>query len=338
MALLWRSDNLQATPFRHHVPAASAPAAPLAAPIDAALARIAPRAKSLIVTVFGDSIAPHGGRLWMGSLIRLMAPLGVNERLVRTAVQRLTAEQWLHSVPVGRRSWYGLTDAGRQRIDAVYTRIYAMRPLPWDGAWRIALALHPALKDAERSALQREFSWLGFGGVAPGVYVHPGIADAVVQSTVAELGLTGKVVQMTARCGGPAGGSAGDAALRDLVLARQDMPSVAALYEEFLAVFTPLRDALARGAVPDGEQAFRLRSGLVHLFRRALLRDPQFPAAMLPTDWPGIPAQALCRDLYRQVSAPAEEWLLAELEVPDHERAPEADAAFRQRFSAPLGD
>jgi phenylacetic acid degradation operon negative regulatory protein len=59
---------------------------------------------------------------------------------------------------------------------------------------------------------------------------------------------------------------------------------------------------------------------------------------MLPADWPGIPAQALCRDLYRQVSIRAEEWLLAELEVPDHERAPPADAAFRQRFSAPLGD
>lgn len=311
-----------------------APETALAAPIDAALARIAPRAKSLIVTVFGDSIAPHGGRLWMGSLIRLMAPLGVNERLVRTAVQRLTAEQWLHSVPVGRRSWYGLTDAGRQRIDSVYTRIYAMRPLPWDGAWRIALALHPALTDAQRSALQREFGWLGFGGVAPGVYVHPGIADAVVQATLAELGLTGKVVQMTARCAD----LAGDESLRDLVLARQDMASVAALYEEFLAVFTPLRDALDRGAALDGEQAFRLRSGLVHLFRRALLRDPQFPAAMLPTDWPGIPAQALCRDLYRQVSAAAEDWLMAELEVPDHERPPEADAAFGQRFAAPLGD
>jgi len=312
--------------------------APLAALIDAALARIAPRAKSLIVTVFGDSIAPHGGRLWMGSLIRLMEPLGINERLTRTAVQRLTGEQWLRSVPVGRRSWYGLTEAGHQRIDAVYTRLYAMRPLPWDGAWRIALALHPGLTDAERSALQREFSWLGFGGVAPGVYVHPGIAEATVQAAVAELGLTGKVVQMTARCAGPANGAAGDAALRDLVLARQDMASVAALYEEFLAVFTPLRDALDSGAALDGEQAFRLRSGLVHLFRRALLRDPQFPAAMLPADWPGIPAQALCRDLYRQVSARAEEWLMTVLEVPDHERAPEADAAFGQRFAAPLGD
>lgn len=331
-------DALHARPRADTSQDAPKDATALATLIDAALARIAPRAKSLIVTVFGDSIAPHGARLWMGSLIRLMEPLGINERLVRTAVQRLTTEQWLRSVPVGRRSWYGLTDAGRQRIDAVYTRIYAMRALPWDGAWRIALALHPSLTDAERGALQREFGWLGFGGVAPGVYVHPGIDDTVVQATVAELGLAGKVVQMTARCADLEGRAAGDSALRDLVLARQDMASVAALYEEFLTVFTPLREALARGAALDGEQAFRLRSGLVHLFRRALLRDPQFPAAMLPPDWPGIPAQALCRDLYRQVSARAEEWLIAELEVPDHDRAPQADAAFGQRFAAPLGD
>lgn len=305
----------------------------LNAALDAALARIAPRAKSLIVTVFGDSVAPHGGRLWMGCLIRLMAPLGVNERLVRTAVQRLTSEQWLRSVPVGRRSWYGLTDAGRQRIDAVYQRIYALRPLPWDGAWRIALALHPALTEAERTALQREFGWLGFGGVAPGVYVHPGIADTVVQATLAELGLAGKVVQMTARCAD----FASDESLRDLVLARQDMASVAALYGEFLTVFTPLHQALAAGARLEGEQAFRLRSLLVHLFRRALLRDPQFPAAMLPTDWPGIAAQALCRDLYRQVSPAAETWLMCELEVPDHDRAPQADAAFHRRFTTDPG-
>lgn len=268
----------------------------------------------------------------MSSLIRLMAPLGINERLVRTAVQRLTSEQWLQGVPVGRRSWYGLTDAGRQRIDAVYQRIYAMRPLPWDGAWRIVLALHPSLTEAERGALQREFGWLGFGGVAPGVYLHPGIADTVLQSTLDELGLAGKVVRMTARCGD----LAGDAALRDLVLARQDMAAVAALYDEFLAVFTPLQQALADGAVLKGEQAFRLRSLLVHLFRRALLRDPQFPAAMLPADWPGIAAQSLCRALYRQVSATAQDWLAGQLEVPDHDRAPPPDAAFHRRFATAL--
>jgi phenylacetic acid degradation operon negative regulatory protein len=43
------------------------------------LATRSPRAKSLIVTVFGDSILPHGGTVWVGSLIRLLVPFGINE-------------------------------------------------------------------------------------------------------------------------------------------------------------------------------------------------------------------------------------------------------------------
>jgi phenylacetic acid degradation operon negative regulatory protein len=48
-----------------------------------------PPARSLLVTVFGDSVAPHGGRAWLGSLIGLLAPFGISERLVRTSVYRL---------------------------------------------------------------------------------------------------------------------------------------------------------------------------------------------------------------------------------------------------------
>ena len=36
------------------------------------------QAGSLIVSVFGDAILPRGGRIWLGSLIRLLAPLNVN--------------------------------------------------------------------------------------------------------------------------------------------------------------------------------------------------------------------------------------------------------------------
>ena len=51
------------------------------------------RAKSLLMTLFGDAIAPHGGSIWLGSLIELMALFGgttkpVMAHLVRTG--RLT--------------------------------------------------------------------------------------------------------------------------------------------------------------------------------------------------------------------------------------------------------
>ncbi|MDN5872183.1 MAG: phenylacetic acid degradation operon negative regulatory protein PaaX, partial [Nitrococcus sp.] len=48
------------------------------------------RAGSLIITVYGDAIAPRGGTVWLGSLIALLTPLGLNQRLVRTSVFRLS--------------------------------------------------------------------------------------------------------------------------------------------------------------------------------------------------------------------------------------------------------
>ena len=51
------------------------------------------QAGSLITTVFGDAILPRGGRVSLGSMIQLLEPLGVKERLVRTAVYRLVKEE-----------------------------------------------------------------------------------------------------------------------------------------------------------------------------------------------------------------------------------------------------
>ena len=50
------------------------------------------RAGSLLVTIFGDAIAPRGGTITLASLIRLARPFGITERLVRTSVGRLAQE------------------------------------------------------------------------------------------------------------------------------------------------------------------------------------------------------------------------------------------------------
>ena len=50
------------------------------------------RSGSLLMTILGDAIAPRGGRVTLGSLIRLAEPLGLPERLVRTSVARLAQD------------------------------------------------------------------------------------------------------------------------------------------------------------------------------------------------------------------------------------------------------
>ena len=78
---------------------------------------------SLIITIYGDFIAPHGGTVWLGSFIRLVQALGLNERMVRTSVYRLSQEKWLVSQQLGRKSYYSLTTSGRRRFEHAYRRI-----------------------------------------------------------------------------------------------------------------------------------------------------------------------------------------------------------------------
>src|ERR1700730_10864216 len=62
------------------------------------------RGGSLLVTIFGDAIAPRGGAVTLASLIDLAAPFGLNERLVRTSMARLAADGWLQNRRRGRLS------------------------------------------------------------------------------------------------------------------------------------------------------------------------------------------------------------------------------------------
>ena len=74
-----------------------------------------------------------------------------------------------------------------------------------------------------------------------------------------------------------------------------------------------------------------MRTLLIHAYRRVLLRDPLLPPALLPLDWPGAAAYALCRDFYRLTHRAAERHLAATLSEPG-DPWPPADDAFYLRF------
>ncbi|UUZ77513.1 hypothetical protein LP414_10255 [Polaromonas sp. P1(28)-13] len=74
------------------------------------------RANSVLITVYGDAIAPRNQSVWLGSLITLVELFGLSPRLVRTSAFRLTADDWFVATRIGRRSYYGLSDIGLQRV------------------------------------------------------------------------------------------------------------------------------------------------------------------------------------------------------------------------------
>ncbi len=312
-------------------PLATSSAHDVHAPTDAPLAALVRRFRrqrplrcgSLLITVLGDAIAPRGGRVSLGSLIRLAAPFGLPERLVRTSVARLAQDGWLAARRSGRTSEYTLTPLGRRRFAAATRRIYGDRPHAWNRRWTLVL-LTAATGGRERERAREELRWLGFGQFATDVFGHPTYGGVAVRARLAEAGMRNALTLLEAR---------NDRLSNDrrLVRAGWDLAQLARAYQRFVRSFAPLAAALRAGGPVTSEVAFVARTLLIHEYRRIHLRDPLLPDVLLPEGWVGGAAYELCGRLYRAFFAPAERHLT------QHARhlggaLPAAARAARQRF------
>ena len=259
------------------------------------------RSGSLLVTMLGDAVAPRGGAVTLGSLISLAQPFGLTERLVRTSVGRLAQQGWLVSKRAGRLSEYDLTPRGRRLFAEATQRIYGAEPSAWAGGWTMIL-LPSASPQNER--VRDELSWLGFGQLAPGLFAHPARKVDDVRQQLRELGVKNDAVVLQAASGG-------ESEDRRLIANGWDLAELARGYRRFIASFSAIQAALADGAAVPPQQAFVIRTLLIHEYRKLHLRDPLLPRPLLPDDWVGTQAYGLCADLYRRVFDAAETHLSA---------------------------
>jgi phenylacetic acid degradation operon negative regulatory protein len=290
------------------------------------LATAPPRAKSLVVTVWGDALAPHGGAVWLSGLIHLLAPLGLNERLVRTSVYRLARDGWLASRQAGRRSLYRLTAQGRRRFESAYRRIYAAPSEAWDGHWDLIVSRSPS-GGTRRDKFRRELAWEGFGAIAAGVYARPARPGQTAPAEiVGALDRSLEVVLLRGREAAPAA-----VPLESLLRQYWDLVSLDAGYRRFIGRFRRVVEIFRDDPLPDPGQCFVVRTLLIHEYRRVTLHDPQLPPAMLPARWHARDAYALCRDFYRLTHRCAEQHLAATLQTGGGPLPPAAPY-FYQRF------
>ncbi len=285
------------------------------------------RAGSLITTVFGDAIAPRGGTVWLGSLIKVMSDFGISERLVRTSVFRLAKDGWLESTQLGRRSYYRLTGQGRERFDQATHRIYGTPTTQWDGEW--CLLLLSSLATDAREIVRKECGWLGFGSLSANVMAHPSPDLAELEVTIKRLGVADALVVMRGHT------VRSEAAMRELTRSCWSLDDIDARYQVFTETFRPVMKALSGKTELTEKSAFIVRTLLIQEYRKVLLRDPKLPTDLLPADWHGAPAYQLCRNLYRIVHAGADSYLDQTLETADGPLPPPTPS-FMKRFGGLL--
>jgi phenylacetic acid degradation operon negative regulatory protein len=287
-------------------------------------------AGSLIISVFGDAVLPRGGRIWLGSLIRLLEPLGLNERLVRTSVFRLARDGWLRTEPAGRRTDYLLTPSGQQRFEEASRHIYASSTPQWDRRWRLILVVGE-IGAKEREALRQALIWQGFGMLGADCFIHPSADPIAAFDALAAEGLGDLLPRLKPLLAADAalGIAASDG---ELVRRAWNLELLAGMYKDFVASYQPVLAQLRDGVGEvDDESAFLLRVLLIHDYRRLLLRDPELPDVLVSPGWTGQRARLLCRELYRRVLTSSERHLDALFRLADGS-TPQASVALFERF------
>ncbi len=254
-------------------------------------------ARSLLLTVLGEYVAPRAASIWTGTLVDALGVLGVREKAARQALLRSATDGWLVSERLGRRVRFGLSPGIHELLAEGARRIYSFGAgrVDWDGRWLVVVASVPEEQRHLRHKLRTGLAWAGFGPLGQGVWVCPDAGrEEEARRVVTSLG---PVVQATSFIGRHA--QVGDESA--LVARAWDLPDLERRYDRFLAEFGEV--------APVGDQdVFRAQTRLIHEWRRFPFVDPGLPDSLLPATWPGRRARELFIRRHDEWAPVAQAW------------------------------
>ena len=246
--------------------------------------------------------------------------------MVRTSVYRLAQKKWLERTASGRRSYYGLTDAGRRQTADAAHRIYTAGSNSWDGQWRLVIIPQKTISRTDRTDLKKELKWQGFGTLTTDTLIHPTADLPPVCRALAERNLADEAKVI---CGHTINDHESPQSLLNRCF---DLEHIAREYEFFNRRFEKLWHSIRRKKSFDPESAFTARILLIHDYRRILLHDPDLPEELLPAHWPGTRARKRCAAIYRALQEAADNWTVSVCNDEPNLLKP-LDRDYRQRFS-----
>ena len=241
------------------------------------------RLRHLIVTIYGLYARSDGGWLSVAALIRLLADLGVDEPAVRSAISRLKRRGILEARRQEGSAGYQLSAEALAILQEGDARIFRRRRAVLADGWLLAVFSVPEAERHRRHVLRSELTRLGFGMVAPGVWIVPAHPDDATAETLQRLGLDSYADLFHAdhlAFGDPA----------DKIGRWWDLDELERRYLAFSRAYEPALARLKRSGPRSGEEAFAQYVRVLTDWRQLPYLDPGLPAELLPSGWIGIRA------------------------------------------------
>jgi len=264
------------------------------------------RTQFLIFTLFGDYVLPREGWAWTGSLIELLGLLGVSSQAARSTLSRMSKQGWLKPQRRGRNSLYALSPKGRRLLEEGAQRIFEPRRQEWDGQWRVVVYSLPEKKRDLRETIRRRLSWLGFGPLAPGMWVSPHDRHAELEALLDDLHARRYVQCFVGRW-------LSDLSCGDLVARCWNLGDLNRRYAAFLRKWEPelqsCEERLSTGNALKPDECFVRRFWIIHEYSTFPRSDPNLPAELLPEGWLGDRAALVFREYHRLLSGRANEFI-----------------------------
>ena len=240
------------------------------------------RLRHLIVTVYGLYGRSDGGWLSVAALIRLLGDLGVDEPAVRSAISRLKRRGILQARRHEGAAGYQLSPEALAILREGDARIFRRQRGTLAEGWLLAVFSVPESQRHRRHVLRSELTRLGFGMVAPGVWIVPAHLQDATAETLRRLELDSYADLFRADHR-----AFGD--LAEKVRLWWDLDELECRYEAFIEAHEPALRRWRRSA-PSGREAFIDYVRALTDWRRLPYLDPGLPAELLPDGWIGIRA------------------------------------------------
>lgn len=238
-------------------------------------------------------------RNWLSvaSLIRLMSELGVDAPAVRSSVSRLKRRDTLRSLPVDGEVGYALSPAAVTILREGDARIFDRQRATLEDGWVLLAFSVPERERDRRHELRTCLTRLGFGTVAPGVWVAPGNLAQEALDVLAHRGLDSYVEMFR-------GNHLAHGHVKSKVRQWWDFAEVSARYASFIAAYRPVARRWTARTIGD-RAAFREYVPMLTGWRRLPYLDPGLPLELLPARWNGVTAGALFAELSALLREPA---------------------------------